>query len=77
MFDSCALQSFVSASLVEKLHLNTSLVMDPIVASNPVGGLAHLSMVCQVLRVSILSVGFECNALIPGFTGYGLILLMD
>ena len=67
----------MSASLVETLHLNTSLVTDPIVVSNPIDGSAHLSIICRDLRVSILSVEFECNAFVLGFTGYGLILGMD
>ena len=67
----------MSASLVETLHLNTSLVTNPIVVSNPIGGSAHLSMICRDLRVSILGVGLECNAFVLGFTGYGLILGMD
>ena len=29
------------------------------------------------LKISILSVGFRCNAFVLGFTGYGLILGMD
>ena len=77
MFDSGASYSLVSASLVETLHLNTSLVKDPILVSNPVGGSAHPSMVCRDLRVSILGVGFECNAFVLGFTGYSLILGVD
>ena len=77
MFDSGASHSFVSASLVETLHQNTSLVMDPIVVSNPIGGSAHLSMLCRDLRVSILGIGVECNAFVLGFTGYSLILGMD
>ena len=51
--------------------------MDPIVVSNPIGGSTHLSMVCRDLRVSILGIGLECNALVLGFTGYNLILGMD
>ena len=77
LFDSGASHSFISTSLVETLHLNTSLVVDPIVVSNPIGGSAHLSMVCRDLRLSILGVGFECNAFVLGFMGYGLILGMD
>ena len=53
LFDSGASHSFISASLVDIMHLNTSLVMDPIVVSNPIGGLAYLSMICRDLRVSI------------------------
>ena len=77
MFDSGASHSFVSASSVETLHLNTNLVMDPIVVSNPVGGSAHLLVNCRDLRMSILGVGFECNAIVLGFTGYSLILAVD
>ena len=50
--------------------------MDPIVVSNPIGGSAHLSMVCRDLRLSILGIGFECNAFVLGFVGYELILGM-
>ena len=69
LFDSGASHSFISASLVETLHLNTSLVMDPIVVSNLIGGSAHLSMIFQDLRVFILGIGFECNAYVLGFMG--------
>ena len=58
LFDSGASHSFISTSLVETLHLNTSLVVDPIVVSNPIGGSAHLSMVSRDLRLSILGVDF-------------------
>ena len=34
-------------------------------------------MVCRDLRLSILGIGFECNAFVLGFMGYGLILGMD
>ena len=54
---------------LKTLHLNTSLVMDPIVVSNPIDGSAHLLFICRDLRVSILSVEFECNAFVLGFTG--------
>ena len=70
LFDSGASHSFISTSLVETLHLNTSLVTDPLVVSNPIGGSAHLSMICRDLRVFILGVGFECNAFVLGFMGY-------
>ena len=77
LFDSGASHSFISTSLVETLHLDTSLIVDPIVVSNPIGGSAHLSMVCRDLTLSILGVGFECNAFVLGFMGYGLILGMN
>ena len=38
LFDSSAPHSFISSSLVESLHLDTSLVDDPVVVSNPIGG---------------------------------------
>ena len=44
LFDSGASHSFISTSLVESLHLNTSLVEDPLVVSNQIGGSAYLSM---------------------------------
>ena len=77
LFDSGASHSFISTSLVETLHPDTSLVTDPLVVSNPIGGSAHLSMICRDLRVFILGVEFECNAFVLGFMGYGLILGMD
>ena len=77
LFDTGASHSYISTSLVETLRLDTSLVVDPIVVSNPISGSAHLSMVCRDLRLSILGVGFECNAFVLGFMGYGLILGMD
>ena len=51
--------------------------MDPLVVSNPIGGSAHLSMICRDLRVFILGVEFECNAFVLGFMGCGLILGID
>ena len=77
LFDSGASHSFISTSLVESLHLNISLVEDPLVVSNPIGGSAYLSMICLDLKISILSVEFRCDAFVLGFTGYGLILGMD
>ena len=77
LFDSGASHSFISTSLVETLHLDTSIFTDPLVVSNPIGGSTHLSMDCRDLRLSILGVGFECNAFVLGFMGYGLILGMD
>ena len=74
LFDSGASHSFISTSLVESLDLNTSLLEDPLVVSNPIGGSAHLSMMCLDLKISILSVEFRCDAYVLGFTGYGLIL---
>ena len=37
LFNSGAPHSFISSSLVESLHLDTSLVDDPVVVSNPIG----------------------------------------
>ena len=37
LFDSDASSSFISSLLVESLHLDTSLVDDPLVVSNPIG----------------------------------------
>ena len=37
LFNSDASSSFISSLLVESLHLDTSLVDDPLVVSNPVG----------------------------------------
>ena len=44
LFDSSAPHLFIS--LVESLHLDTSLVDDPVVVSNPIGGSTYLSMIC-------------------------------
>ena len=77
LFDSGTSHLFISASVAESLHLDTSLVMDPIVVSNPNGGSAHLSMIYRDLRVSTLGVGLGCNAYVLDFMGYGLILGMD
>ena len=46
LFDSGASHSFISIALVESLHLDTSIVEDPMVVSNPIGGSAYLSMIC-------------------------------
>ena len=77
LFDSGASHSFISSALVESLHLKTSMVEDPLIVSNPIGGPAHLSMICLGLKISILSVEFQCSAFVLGFSGYGLILGMD
>ena len=37
LLDSDASSSFISSLLVESLHLDTSLVDDPLVVSNPIG----------------------------------------
>ena len=44
LFDPDISSSFISPLLVESLHLDTSLVDDPLVVSNPIGG----SMMCLV-----------------------------
>ena len=77
LFDSSASCSFISSSVVESLHLITNMVVDPVVVSNPIGGSAHLSIICRGLRIYVLSVEFECDAYVLGFMGYGLILGMD
>ena len=77
LFDSGASHSFISTTLVESLHLDTSIIEDPLVVSNPIAGSNYLSMICLDLEISILSVGFRCNAYVLGFMGYGLILGMD
>ena len=77
LFDSGASHSFISSSVVESLHLITSMVVDPVVVSNNIGGSAHLSMIFQGLKISVLGDEFECDAYVLGFMGYGLILGMD
>ena len=77
LFDSGASHSFISSSLVDCLHLDISLVVDPIVVSNPMGGSALLFMVCRGLKIFILGVEFDCDAYVPRFSGYGMILGMD
>ena len=61
LFDSGASHSFIPSDLVESLHLSTSLVYDPMCVSNPIGGSAHLPVVCMDLKISILSIEFMCN----------------
>ena len=73
-FDSGASHSFMSSSVVESLHLITSMIVDLVVVSNPNGGSAHLSMICQGLKISVLGIEFESDAYVLGFMGYGLIL---
>ena len=51
LFDSATSHSFISDSVVESLHLSTSMVLDPDVASNPIG-----CMICQGLRISVLGI---------------------
>ena len=68
--------SFKSASIVESLHLSTSVVEDPIFVSNPVGESTHVFMICLDLRMSMLSVEFRSNAYVY-VLGYGLILAME
>ena len=77
LFYSGTSHSFISASIVDSLHLSTCIVEDPIIVSNPIGGSAHLSLVCKDLRIAILSIESKCNAYVFGFMGYGLILGMD
>ena len=48
LFDSGASHSFISSSVVESLQLITSMVVDPVVVSKPIGGSAHLSIICRV-----------------------------
>ena len=76
LFDFIASHSLISASVVESLHLSTSIIKDPIIFSNPVGGSAHLSLVCRDLRISILRIEFKYNAYVFGSMGYELILGM-
>ena len=42
LFDYGTSHSFISTALVESLHLDTSLVEDPLVVSNPIGGSTYL-----------------------------------
>ena len=77
LFDSGASHSFIACPLVEKLHLDISLLYEPVVVSNPVGGSAHLSMLCKNLKLLILGVEFDCEAFVLGFSGFSMILGMD
>ena len=52
--DFSASHPYISASIVESLHLSTCIVEDPIIVSNPIGCSAHLSLVCKDLRIAIL-----------------------
>ena len=51
--------SFKSASIVESLHLSTSVVEDPVFVSSPIGRSVHLLMACLDLRMSISSVELD------------------
>ena len=53
------------------------MVSDPVFVKKPIGGTAHLSMICLGLRICMLTIEFECNAYVLGFMGYGLILGTD
>ena len=53
---------FISASIVESLHLSTSVVEDPVFSLKSYGESAHLFMTCLDLRMSMLSVEFRSNA---------------
>ena len=50
LFDFSASHLVISTSIVESMHLNTCMVEDPIIVSNPICGSAHLSLVCKDLR---------------------------
>ena len=67
LFDSGASHSFISSYLVDQLHLDISLIVDPILVSNPVGGSTHLTMIYRDVRINILSVEFKCDAYVLGF----------
>ena len=74
--DFSASHSFISASIVESLHPRACIVEDPIIFSNPIGGSAHLSLICKDLRIAILSMSLSVMLLFSGFMGYGLNLGM-
>ena len=54
--------SFKSASIVESLHLSTSVVENPAFVSSPIGRSVHLFIACLDLRMSISSVELGNNA---------------
>ena len=45
LFNSGASHSFIFDSVVESLHLSTSIFSDPVIVSNPIGGTTHLFMI--------------------------------
>ena len=45
--------------------------------SNPVGGLASLSMICLGIELSSHDYRFNCDLFALGFEGFGIILGMD
>jgi len=69
LFDFGASHSFISSSMVESLHLITTMVVDPIVVSNPIGVSEHLSMIFWCLKISMSGVEFECDAYFLVFMG--------
>ena len=61
LFDYGASHSFISSSVVESLHLIISMVVDPVVVSNPIGGSAHLSIIFQGLKICVLGAILDCE----------------
>ena len=66
-----ASHSFISDSVVQPRHLTTSLVLDPFVVSNPIGGSARLSMICWGFRISIIGVEFKRDTYVLGSWAMG------
>ena len=50
------------------------MVLYPVIVLNPSGGMAHLSMICRGLRISMSGVEFDCDAYVLDFIRYVLIL---
>lgn len=55
--------------MVDSVELETRIMLNSMVVSNPAGGLTYLSMVCRELKLFICGVEFLCNDL--GFRGMG------
>ena len=77
LFDFEASHSFIAASFVLALGLETEELNPPLFVDTPIGGRMPLDCICQGCELVILNHHFVFDFIVLGMSGFDLILGMD
>ncbi|GFY91341.1 hypothetical protein Acr_07g0015370 [Actinidia rufa] len=77
LFDSGASHSFIAASFVLALGLETEELNPPLFVDTPIGGRTPLDRICRGCELVILDHHFVFDFIVLGMSGFDLILGMD
>ena len=74
LFDMGASHSFISKKLVDDLSLDVSCMVTSLRITNPIGGSATLSLLCNDVKIILCDFSFRANLHVISCLGFDMIL---